>query len=414
MPGTRRQLRSSTRLLPPNKRGTCGGGVPPSPVPDLLLKEAPTDAFPDRWLSAYAKLVVGATIFLIFVGGHTTTSGAGMAFADWPLSDGSLNPDGWWGNLMQRLEHGHRLTAETVGLLIGILCAWVWRARWALPAAAVGSVAAVSVARLAGLPRPVVAHLGLWSSAAIFAAVLLWGSRGGRARGGLAAHVRWLAFAAFAGVCAQAVMGGFRVTLETGGSVGAATVLRVFHGCFAQFELCLLVAIATLVSPEWGRRGWLPEWRVVGRWGWVAAGTVYLQLAVGASMRHLGAGLAIPSFPAAGPGGSWWPAVSAPLVHLNFTHTRVGAVCVSVVLLVVAVKVLGSQVGPAVRRPLACVLLFLAAQWVLGVLVVWKLRPLLPTTAHVVNGALLLSATVWMSLRAWAGSGGPGAGEGAR
>ncbi len=56
-------------------------------------------------LALFAKLVVLLTFVLIFIGGHTTTSGAGMAFADWPLSRGSLNPDGWWQNFMMRLEH---------------------------------------------------------------------------------------------------------------------------------------------------------------------------------------------------------------------------------------------------------------------------------------------------------------------
>ena len=44
------------------------------------------------WLSRFAKLAVAATLCLIFIGGHTTTSGAGMAFPDWPLSRGSVNP----------------------------------------------------------------------------------------------------------------------------------------------------------------------------------------------------------------------------------------------------------------------------------------------------------------------------------
>ena len=389
-----------------------GAACPLRRLPDLLLKEAPTDAFPDRRLSVYAKLVVSATLFLIFVGGHTTTSGAGMAFADWPLSDGSLNPTGWWGDLMQRLEHGHRLTAETVGLMVGVLCAWVWRASWALPAAAAGSLTAAGIGIWMGVSRPVLAHLGLWSAAGIFLAVLFLSARRGRdARSGL---VRGLAVAAFVGVCAQAVMGGFRVTLETGGDVTAATIFRVVHGCFAQFELCLLVAIASLLSPNWLRRDWQPAWRSVGSAAWIAAGVAYMQLAVGASMRHLGAGLAIPTFPMASPDGGWLPAVASPLVHLNFTHTRVGAVIVTLCMVLLALRVLRSGAGADLRRPLGWVMLFLGIQWTLGVLVILWHRPLVPTTAHVVNGALLLSATVWLGLRAsLRGSGAGAAGGGA-
>ena len=81
----------------------------------------------DVWLARFAKLVVALTFLLIFIGGHTTTAGAGMAFPDWPLSHGSVNPNGWWNDMMMRLEHGHRWTAGPTGLLIGALCAWVWR-----------------------------------------------------------------------------------------------------------------------------------------------------------------------------------------------------------------------------------------------------------------------------------------------
>src|SRR5215210_4393411 len=128
----------------------------------------------DLMLTRFAKLVVFATLFLIFVGGHTTTSSAGMAFPDWPLSNGSVNPAGWWENLLQRLEHGHRLTAETVGLLIGILCAWVWRSKWAVPIAAAVSVALACAAKFSGAEPGVVAHTGLWSSAITFALLILW------------------------------------------------------------------------------------------------------------------------------------------------------------------------------------------------------------------------------------------------
>ena len=84
-------------------------------------------------LSLYAKLVVFLTFVLIFIGGHTTTSGAGMAFADWPLSHGSLNPDGWWQNFMMRLEHGHRLTAGLVATLVTVQFVWVLLRRSELP-----------------------------------------------------------------------------------------------------------------------------------------------------------------------------------------------------------------------------------------------------------------------------------------
>ncbi len=373
------------------------------------MKDFPNHAPVDKTLAAFSKLIVISTVFLIFVGGHTTTSGAGMAFADWPLSAGSLNPEGWWGDLLQRLEHGHRLTAETVGLLVGILCAWVWRSKWAVPASALGSILVAGTARLMGYSGPAIAHLGLWSSVIIFLAVLgLSRSRGGQ----LPSLCRWLSVAAFLGVCVQALMGGFRVTLESGGDVRSATLLRVIHGCFAQFELCLLVAIATLLSPRWRLRQWKQSWVGIGKWGWFAAACVYMQLCVGATMRHLGAGLAIPTFPAASASGEWLPSVASPLVHLNFTHTRVGALVVSIALLIVGWKAFKAGVPEGLRMPLGAMALMLVVQWGLGIAVIWHHRPLLPTTAHVVNGALLLAGTVWMSLTATLKPVGPRGGAG--
>ena len=70
------------------------------------------------------------TFAVLLIGGHTTTTGAGMAFPDWPLSRGSINPDGWWHNVMERLEHGHRYFAEGVALLIGLSVGSVTNIPW--------------------------------------------------------------------------------------------------------------------------------------------------------------------------------------------------------------------------------------------------------------------------------------------
>ena len=51
---------------------------------------------------------------------------AGMAFLDWPLSNGSLNPEDWIGQADMRAEHGHRLLGMIVGLLSLCLLVWTW------------------------------------------------------------------------------------------------------------------------------------------------------------------------------------------------------------------------------------------------------------------------------------------------
>lgn len=304
-----------------------------------------------RGLALFAKLVVLLTFLPIFVGAHTTTSGAGMAFPDWPLSNGSLNPTGWWTNLMMRLEHGHRLTAGVVASCVVVLFVWSWLERRRVPR---GTVA--------------------------------------------------LALAALVGVLAQAVLGGLRVILDPQGiaatTSATATVFRVLHGCVAQIELCLLVALAAIVSPVRMRLAANPALRRVVRLGWITATCVFLQLLVGATMRHLGAGLAIPTFPQAMPDGAWMPKVHNAFVDLNFTHTRFGALVVTVFVVAFAVRALRNAGGDRlIVRPALLLFVLLAAQLTLGVFVIWQLRPPMLTTLHVVNGAALLAATVLLNLR---------------
>lgn len=304
------------------------------------------------WLARYAKLVVLAAFWLIFTGGHTTTAGAGMAFPDWPLSNGSLNPDGWLTNFFMLLEHGHRLTAGLVLTLVLGQFIWVARVRRTLPRGAFA--------------------LALW---------------------------------ALIGVLAQAVLGGLRVILDPQGiaasSAQIATTFRVLHGCFAQVELCLVVALAALLSPAWLRIQSTPAFRNVTRLAWITAGMIFLQLIVGATMRHLGAGLAIPTFPLT-PDGGLMPAVHNIFVDLNFTHTRVGALLVTIFVAWLTARVRRQAQGePRLLRPALLLDCLLVAQLALGMFVIWQQkRSLELTTLHVVNGAALLATTVLIAVRA--------------
>ena len=363
----------------------------------------PTDLpVTDLWLARFAKLVVLGAFAVIFIGGLTTTAGAGMAFPDWPFSHGSFNPPGWWDDPMQRREHLHRYSAEFVALLVGILCAWVWRAKWALPAAAIASVAGAVGARFADQPAPVIALAGLAGAALVFSACIL--ARAGREDHPRSAGVRWLAFGAFLGVLAQAVLGGLRVIEDPAGALagdaGTATAFRILHGCFAQLELCLLVLIAAHLSPVWPRIAANAQMALVRRIGWIATTLVFLQLIVGATMRHLNGGLAIPTFPRT-PDGGWMPTVHGMLIDLNFTHTRFGAALATVFILALAMRAAGNAAGDVrLIRPAALLLALAAAQVTMGMFVIWNMRPPILTTLHVVNGAAVLAATVLLTARA--------------
>jgi cytochrome c oxidase assembly protein subunit 15 len=310
---------------------------------------APQTTTESPWLAHFAKLVVCATFALIFIGGHTTTSGAGMAFADWPLSNGSLNPAGWWENFMMRLEHGHRLTAGLVMILVLVQFFWTLSRRQTLPRSAV-----------------------------------------------------WLSAGALAGVFSQAILGGLRVILDPQGIEATnstiATTFRILHGCFAQIELCLVVSLAAVLSPAWSQIVVQPTFRKVARLGWLTAGFVFLQLIVGATMRHLGAGLAIPTYPLT-PEGSIMPKVHNAYIDLNFTHTRFLALLVAIHVILLARRALVS--GEArLARPALLLLGLLVLQIFLGMFVIWHLRPPVLTTLHVVNGAAVLATTVFIAVRA--------------
>ncbi len=339
-----------------------------------------------------ARLIVALVFCLIFVGALVTSWQAGMAVPDWPLSFGSLNPDGWWADFMVRLEHGHRLLAAVVGLAVGVLCAAVWGNWQALGVAFLLSVVASLGGRLFGAPPILLAHLGVWPAAIGFLACVA-------KRGGSGSRVgsveRRMAVAAFVLVCCQATLGGLRVTQETAGALSIATVLRIVHGCVAQAFLVVLVALAVRLAFWRNVPPAIDASAPVGlrRWVWAGVAAVYGQLILGASMRHLGAGLAIPTFPAADPSGSWIPKSHNLYTDLNFGHTRLGAVFVLLVVLWAAVTVLrsrvenvGAQFWARIGGAAVCL------QALLGVLVILHQKPKTLATFHVVLGAALLSA----------------------
>jgi len=296
-------------------------------------------------LSRYSKVVVAAAFVVIVAGAHTTTAGAGMAFPDWPLSNGSLNPQGWLTNLMMFLEHSHRLIAGTVAAMIGVLAIWTTIRRRDVPGGSVG-----------------------------------------------------LAWWAFGGVLAQALLGGLRVMLDPQGIAATtstiATTFRVLHGCAAQLELCLLVALAARLSPVWNRI----QGAAGSGFAWAVSAAIFLQLIIGATMRHLGAGLAIPTFPQASPTGSWMPAAHDIYTDLNFTHTRLGASVVSILILVLVMRSLRME-STVFSRPATFLLALVLVQIGLGVSVIWTTRQPIVTTLHVVNGAAVLATAVLLAVR---------------
>jgi cytochrome c oxidase assembly protein subunit 15 len=126
---------------------------------------------------------------------------------------------------------------------------------------------------------------------------------------------------------------------------------------------------------------------------------VYIQIIVGALMRHMHAGLAIPDFPLAF--GHLVPPMFSVPIAVNFAH-RCGAVVVTAMVLWTVARTL-RQYGdePALRRPATGLLALLAVQIGLGAATVLSGRAVIPTTSHVAVGAAVLATCVALTLRSW-------------
>jgi cytochrome c oxidase assembly protein subunit 15 len=124
---------------------------------------------------------------------------------------------------------------------------------------------------------------------------------------------------------------------------------------------------------------------------------IYLQILIGATMRHTGAGLAIPSFPLAF--GYVIPPIWSGPIAIHFAH-RVWALAVFGGILMTTTRVWTVHSDrPELKRPSMLLLVLVCAQIALGGLVVLSgLQPFL-NTLHVVNGALILGTSLVLTLR---------------
>src|SRR6266576_490678 len=189
-------------------------------------------------LPIFAALVAASTALLIFAGGLVTSTGSGLSVPDWP------NTYGWfmWAFPISKMvggifyEHLHRLVASTVGFLIVILAVWLARAE----------------------PRR-------------------W--------------VRRLGYLALAAVITQGVLGGITVLWYLPDAISIA------HASLAQIVFCLTTTIALVTSRGWtGGYGQLPTSNsqrprdiTLERLAVVTTALIYVQIVIGATMRHTGA-----------------------------------------------------------------------------------------------------------------------------
>lgn len=310
------------------------------------------------WLRRFAKLTCFSTLFLIFMGGLVTSTGSGLSVPDWPLSYGTLFPPMVGGIVY---EHSHRMVASVVGTLMLILAIWLTRSekrRW----------------------------------------------------------VRNLGFVALGAVIAQGVLGGITVLFFLPKPVS------ILHGILAQTFFILTIIIAYSQSVE---RSYREE---AGQRTYVAAickltlavsALVYVQLILGALMRHTASGLAIPDFPTmAGEyfprfdapmlsAINYWrfehnlPAVTMPQVVIHFLH-RLGALLIVIVVGLLTYK--GFKLAKEQRAVIGSIFILdmiILIQLMLGAVTIWSERAPYITSLHVVTGAAVLGMSVLLTLRSY-------------
>jgi cytochrome c oxidase assembly protein subunit 15 len=178
----------------------------------------------------------------------------------------------------------------------------------------------------------------------------------------------------------------------------------------------MTVAIAIFTSPGW-MAGYAHDAGTAGqirgaedvkigaplrRLATTATVLIYTQILVGATMRHTGAGLAIPDFPLMF--GHILPDHWSTAIAIHFTH-RVGALLVTLSLAALFIHVRSDyRDRRELMRPAALIVALVALQVTLGALTVLSRRDPWINSFHVVCGALVLTTSLVITLRAWRGS----------
>ena len=293
------------------------------------------------WLHRYAGFVAACTVLLVVAGGLVTSTGSGLSVPDWPTSYGwsmfTFPLDRMVGGIFY--EHSHRLIASSVGMLTIVLAVWLW----------------------------------------------------------LAAHQPWLrrlGVVALGAVCAQGLLGGLTVLFFL------PPLVSIAHAGLAQIFFCLVVSIALFTSRSWQTAGpRAVDDRVLRILATATTVAIYIQILIGATMRHTDAGLAIHDFPLVF--GGFVPPEWTARIAVHYAH-RVGALLVASAVLATTGHIwYHHRSRPELTRPATSAVLLVLLQIALGGLTVLSGLAVSINTAHVVTGALVLATSLVISLRSW-------------
>ncbi len=287
---------------------------------------------------------------MIWIGGLVTTYGAGMAVPDWPNTYGYnlfLYPWQTWvyGPFKLFIEHGHRLFGTLVGMIAiaFLVSTWCCQRR---------------------------------------------------------ANLRWLGAAALIGVVAQGALGGLRVLADE-------VQIAKIHGIVGPVFFAFTVALASITSRRWqsAKRSEERQLGAIERLGVITTLLVFLQLVLGAQLRHL--------------------SPEAPLGNFRlalFFHLAVAVALLAHVFMLAARVLYSHRQESWLARPAVGLLVMLLVQIGLGAgswvtnygFPVWLSRydfaaayvPVADgavqawtTTAHVALGSLILATSLMLTLR---------------
>lgn len=319
-------------------------------------------------------MVAATTVMLISAGALVTSTKSGDAIPDWPTAYGGLVPFYLAGGVL--IEWTHRLIAGITAALVLVLTLWLafsTSPRWLKALSGLALLAIIAQAVLGGLRVLVVSHERVQATALVITQ---------------APH-------------AEAVRIAFAIA----------------HATLAQIVLALTFAIALFTKPFHQPDGASVPLLSSLRLTRLHAGTLaliallFVQLLLGAVMRHTGAGLIIPDFPTAF-GNLFPPFGNLPFdpnnpmrmsynefafkVAVHFAH-RVNGLLIALVIVALFVTVCRHaqwRDGAPLRKLTSWLLGLVLAQIVLGGLAVWTQLSVPVTVAHVAVGATLLGLSV--------------------
>ena len=311
-------------------------------------------------LHRFAIFTAATTLPLIFIGGLVTSHDAALAVPDWPTTYGYnmfLFP---WKKMVGGIfyEHSHRLVASFVGFLTIILAV-----------------------------RLQLSESRTW--------------------------IKRLGWVALGLVIIQGVLGGLRVVL-------LQKEIAIFHACLAQSFFCMLWAIALFTSLWWKNQPNVARKRDEGslrKWTLLVTVLIFIQLILGATMRHTNSGLAVPDFPLVygkilpplnetalaqvNEARIWqWglDPVTFSQIAIHLAH-RLWAIAVTLGVIAIFRMIWHYHWNEKIFKIFALLLgSLLVGQIMLGISVIWTSKAADIATAHVAIGALMLGTSFLLTL----------------